>query len=671
MQPMFKRLLPILLALALAGCAPQILTPTQPVQADPRIEQAQLLFEQQLYLEAAGLYAQLAESLPQGQRDGMRLMAAEAYLKAEQPDQAEQMLLRVDSTRLAAGASQQQRLLLAELALQRNHPNRALELLQPPLDPQSDLTQQVRYHQLRAEALRLAGNLLEAARERQLVDDLLEDAQLRLENQQLILETLTDLTDTALELLQPDPPGVQGGWMELARIIKSFDGDSAAIEPRIEGWRERFPDHPALPGLLENYLARIASQYQKVEHLAVMLPASGRYAKAAIAIRNGLMAAYYQQPVEKRPVLRFYDSSNAADVWPLLLQAAEEGADLVIGPLQKSAVSQLARAGELPVAVMALNQVTLEVAPPENFYQFSLAPEDEAKQVAERAWLDGYTRGLALVPDDSWGERVFAAFRDRWERLGGQLVASARYDATQVDFSNPIRGMLNLDQSESRQRNLQRLLGEKLEFEPRRRQDLDFILLAANVEKGRQIRPQLQFHRAADLPVFATSRVYSGLPDSKADIDLEGVRFPDMPWLLEETGSDPLSRERLGELLPESRSLYRRLYAMGMDAYRLPAHLLRLGQSPSERFEGRSGQLSLDNLRRVHRQLLWAEMKAGLPQVIGYAPRMSDDEEQSLAPLPQALPLPGSAEPGARVETEQPPESEQEPPVEPQPAATR
>ncbi len=629
----------LLTLLLLGGCAPQILAPDdQPAPTDPRIEQAQQLFEQQQYLAAAELYRQLAATLAPPGSSEMALLGAEAYLKAGDARQAEQLLQGLDLTQLP-GALQRQRLLLADLALRDNHPDQALELLSQPLTAESPEQQVIRYHQLRAEALRLSGNLLESARELELVDPLLGDPQLRLENQRQIIETLTNLTDTALELLQPDPPGVQGGWMELARVLKGYDGDSSVLEPRIEGWRERFPDHPALPGLLETYLQKIISQYRRVEHLAVMLPASGPYAKAAAAIRNGLLAAYYQQPPQQRPQIRFYDSTNSAEIWPLLLRAAEEGADMVIGPLNKAAVSQLANAGTLPVPVLALNQVPLDVAPPVQLYQYSLAPEDEARQIAERAWLDGHTRAAALVPEGAWGNRILEAFRDRWERLGGQLNSTMRYDPKKVDFSTPIRQMLDLDQSDARRSRLQRLLGEKLEFEPRRRRDIDFILLAATPEKGRQIRPQLQFHRAADIPVYGSSRSYSGVPDSKADIDLEGLRFPDLPWLLEAQDKDPLSRQKLAELLPESRSLYRRLYAMGMDSYRLPAHLNRLAANPTERFDGRTGQLYLDSLRRVHRQLLWAEMKRGLPRVIGYAPRMYDELEQSEAPRP-TTPLP-------------------------------
>lgn len=90
---------------------------------------------------------------------------------------------------------------------------------------------------------------------------------------------------------------------------------------------------------------------------------SGPYAIPAKAIRDGLMSAWYNDTSENRPRVKFYDSSNADQIWPLLNRVADEGADMVIGPLSKQAVLQLARAGSLPLPVLALNQVNTDSVP--------------------------------------------------------------------------------------------------------------------------------------------------------------------------------------------------------------------------------------------------------------------------------------------------------------------
>jgi len=227
-----------------------------------------------------------------------------------------------------------------------------------------------------------------------------------------------------------------------------------------------------------------------------------------------------------------------------------------------------------------------------------------------------------LTPAGNWGDRIFNAFVDRWEQLGGTLAERQRYDTKENDFSKPIRALLNLDQSQARYQAMQRLLGQRLEFEPRRRQDAGFVFLVAKSQMARQIRPQLQFHRAADLPVYTTSHIYSGITSAVEDQDLEGIRFPIAPWLLEYDDDDPLSRQRLATVLPDMQTRYLPLYAMGMDSYQLPGHLARLQNSPREVMEGRARNLYLDSIRQLHRQMMWAQIADGVPKAIGFTPRI-------------------------------------------------
>ncbi len=639
-QRHIKFFLALLILLTVIGCVPSPGVRGTDSEADLQIQQAVALEQAGEYAAAGELFEQLAlQSLPP-EDQSLLLRAAENYLHAQQGDRATALLARID-TRTLPELDFRRRLLVAELALSKNRPDEAMTLLSDGIPEGTELPLQQRFHADRAEGFRLTGNLLESARELSELDLLLEDMDKRLQNQLLIIQTLTTLTDTALDLLQPNPPGIQGGWMALARIIKGHTGDTSRIQQQLESWREKFPSHPAIPGLLEGYFQKMESQYQRPHQLAILLPQSGPYANAARALRDGFMAAYYQQPAENRPKLDFYDSSDSADTWPLYRQAVDSGADMVIGPLNKEGVAQLARAGELEIPVLALNQVPPETTPPVRLYQFGLAPEDEARQIAERAWLDGHTRAVVFTPRDDWGARIAQAFRDRWERLGGILSEQQRYDAKENDFSDAIRALLNLDESSARRTRLQRLMGQRLEFEPRRREDADFILLAANPLKARQIRPQFQFHHAADIPIYATSSIYTGTPAPDLDQDLEGIKFPDIPWLLVNEGDSPLARDNLARTLPDSQGAYRRLYAMGIDSFRLLPHLGRLQSASQETLEGKTGNLYLDSIRQIHRQLVWAVMENGAPKAIGYAPRMmslaDEMENPAVAPV-QARP---------------------------------
>jgi len=618
----------------LAGCAaPQLKQPLKPddelasILAVSPVPQAELDRATELelmgdYAAAAALYQSLALRMPVPYRQDLQLHAVANFLLAQDTESASWVLEQTDVVGLLPVFDLRKRLHASDLATRNGKLKEAFSLLEEalPADTSADLQQ--RYHRQRAQILRLEGNLLESAHELGRLDLLITDPSARLHNQQAILQTLTTLTDGALRMFQPDPPGIQGGWMELARIIKGYEGDPGTTQILLTQWRARFPVHPARPELLEGYHQRLQRQYRRARHLAVLLPQSGALAGAAAALRDGFMTAYYQLPLEKRPQLRFYDSSNAADTWPLYRQAVDAGADMVIGPLNKDAVSQLARAGELEIPVLALNQIPPQMGQPENLFQFGLSPEDEARQAAERAWQDGLSQALVIIPEGQWGERILNSFRERWETLGGLLLEYQTYDAKGQDFSQPVLTLLDIDESEQRRREMQRVLIQNVKYEPRRRQDADFVFFAAKPQIARQIRPLLQFHHASDLPVYATSHIYTGNPDAEHDRDLEGIKFPDIPWLLASEKGHRLSQDALATAFPNATRIYQRLYAMGIDSFNLLPHLGRLKISPWETLDGQTGNLYLDEINQVHRRLVWAQIRKGIPDVLGYAPRI-------------------------------------------------
>jgi len=637
----------LLILLLLTGCVPSPDVREKPSEqdTDPLLKQAASLETMGDYISAAELLEQIAPGKESPAREKLLLRAAENRFRAADTEAAIALLARIDTSSLPA-LDFQKRLLVAEMAIARNRPEEALSLLSktPPPNVRVDLRR--RYHKDRAESFRLAGNLLESGQELVELDLLLEGQSQRIDNQLAIIQSYAALTDQALELLQPSPPGLRGGWMELTRIIKAQGNDPQAIKPLLETWREQFPEHPALPELLDGYYQNLKAQYLRPDHLAVMLPESGPYAKVAAALRDGLLAAYYEHDPKLRPQLVFYDSSSPDDTWPLYQEA-----------LDKQGVSQYAQAGELEIPVLALNQIALEMVPPEDLYQYALSPEDEARQVAERALIDGFSSALVLTPTGSWGDRIFTAFRDRWEQLGGNLAEHQRYDVKANDFSAPIQALLNLDESKARKKDILRLLGKKVEFQPRRRRDADFIFLAAKVQKAREIRPQLQFHHAAGMPIYTTSHAFSGQASPDKDQDLEGIRFPVMPWLLLDEGDDPLSLSWLSGIFSDIHPRYLPLYAMGIDSYHLLSHLARLQNNPREMLEGKSGNLYLDQSNVVHRQLLWADMKAGVPTVIGFSPRMDlDDYEfpETAGEDVQAIPAAPTDDPLPDVESNNP-----------------
>lgn len=341
-----------------------------------------------------------------------------------------------------------------------------------------------------------------------------------------------------------------------------------------------------------------------VRRITLLLPLSDAEKPFAEAVRDGFLAAHLAAAPAQRPEILILDASGPAGAGAYQAAVAA-GSGVIVGPLLKQAVGEVAAIAG-PVPTLALNFLDPGTDTPATFYQFALSPEDEARQVADRAAAQGQLRSLALAPDNEWGRRMLAAFIPAIEAHGGHVVDYGLYDPGATDYTAQLQGLLLLDESRARHRQLSANLGVALGFEPRRRDDVDFIFLAANVANGRLIWPQLRFLYAGDIPTYATSSIFH--TGSAGDTDLDGVMFTDAPALL---GTDPRTTELSNTLAarwPAGTLGLMRFFAMGFDAYALAQDL---GAGVQPRLAGLTGQLWMDPQRRIHREMPWAQFRDG------------------------------------------------------------
>ncbi len=406
---------------------------------------------------------------------------------------------------------------------------------------------------------------------------------------------------------------VVAGWLELGRLSYQYRASTALFAEQLELWRAQNPGHPASERLIPDVLANLSTLSNYPERVAVLLPLSGPQQAVGEAIRDGYMAAHYAYGGEaKGPEILFYDTQRSG-VNNAFQSALAADAGFVVGPLLKEDIAALAGVNT-SVSVLALNYAPDDVDLPTGFFQFALAPEDEARAAADRAVGEGLYNAVALVPDNSWGQRVLQAFREQLEARGGNLLAAEQYPSDTPDFSVQIRRMLLLDESTKRYERLTSNLNRKLEFEPRRRQDVDLVFIGANTAAAKLIKPQLSFHYAGDLPSFATSAVYQ--PGSTDNADLNGVIFPDMPWLLDPNQTVSTSQATLEKYWGTGAVRLARFYAMGYDSYYLTAMLNGRGGKPGMTVDGMSGRLYVDDAGQLHRQLQWAQIERGEPRLL-------------------------------------------------------
>ena len=634
--PRLCRLGAALLLALLAACA---VTPSKQPPAT-REAQASLFMQEGKYTDAAALYENLAAGA-QGQAQTEYLVsAAEAWSGAGDGQRSWELLGKIKNQKTLYPALQARiEILKAELDLAGHQPQVALSHLRFPMEPLPN--------ELKANAALVRGRIHVA------MDDLPSAVQDWSEretylppgskdaaaNQQLIWQTLT-ASHAAIDLgkLPASLSPTARGWVELADISHTSWQQPEKFTQAIKDWESRYPQHPAMQQLVPGLLAKQQALTAFPPRVAVLLPLNGNLQAPADAVRDGLLAAYFQLAGSgPAPELSYYDSgADAAGARDAYQKAVSDGASMVIGPLTKDGVSGIASLSTLPVPVLALNYLDAGKGGPSGFYQFGLLPEGEAAQAAERAIAEGYTRGMALASNDDFGKRMLGAFSARFTELGGTLLATADYSPGTDTYKDSITRLLNLDASQDRDERLVSTLNARLDFEPRRRQDVQFIFLAANAENARQIQPLIAYYHADDVPVFSTSRVYE-LNSNVDNTVLNGITFDDMPWTLVGSGSVADMRAEVEKDWPSNFASNSRLYALGFDAYRL-LPLLYNTRAIGEPVQGVTGLLSLDQDGRVHRGLDWASFDDGSANLL---PPLT-------LPTPAPAPMPSSPAPTLR-----------------------
>jgi uncharacterized protein len=251
----------------------------------------------------------------------------------------------------------------------------------------------------------------------------------------------------------------------------------------------------------------------------------------------------------------------------------------VIGPLEKPAVEALIEARTSKVPTLALNESTEAEHRALNLFQFALSPENEAAEAANKGLALGAKRALILHPNDAWGQRLASAFGTQWRGQGGAVVGQASFDPAWSDH----------------EKTLSRLMEG---------QDADLLFLVATAEMARKIHPQIQVAANKPLIVISTSHVYSGRFDATADKALVGLYFVDIPWMLDLGGEGPLAHRLVMGRTSSAAGPLARLYAMGLDAYRLTPRLSELAANPGAYHPGQTGGLAVDPLGRITRQLV-------------------------------------------------------------------
>ena len=479
-------------------------------------------------------------------------------------------------------------------------------------------------------------------------------------NQQRILGLLRSLSSLEQSLLQQTattnglPPNLTPGWLAFKDIAQLPDIEQEAA---LLIWRSSYSNHPARDQLLG---AGVTIPLEQFNHIVLLLPFTSAFGNAAQAFYDGFIDAYNQDNTVYKPSISLHDIGEDPGLVPFYYQSAvTEGADFVVGPLGKDATNNLLSANTPSLPTLVLADISQEYSSPD-LYGISLSPELEAQQVAQRAFRDGHRQAAIFRSATAWGDRAANAFFQAWTDLGGSIVSNKSFPDTIEDYSRIIQRLLEVNQSVSRERVLSAQLGVNLEFTPRRRDDIDMLFFAGNSRQARLLVPQLRFFQAHNLPMYATSNIFSGEVNPAVDADLDKLVFGDMRWMVDiqypqvepitEVLPNQESEESSGQLdelenesdtenvttprpkpiakSPYSFSTLDRLYALGLESYHLIPRLAVLRKDPWQQYNGQAFRASIREDGNIVRHLEWASFENGEVVLIDQQSLMKNATEQ-------------------------------------------
>ncbi|QIQ20276.1 penicillin-binding protein activator [Zophobihabitans entericus] len=657
-----KAVLTLGMVILLAGC---ITTASKPLDYDAT--------------KGSAYYLSLAQNSSGKEQVNWNLLAARSLISENKLSQAKNILSQLPDN-LSGEQKKEQLLNLGELAVKQRT---SFDIAQLNVDDLSE-AQKIRYYHIRIGVSGQKGDTGAQLRDYITLEQLGTEQQ----RHQTINETwdfLTSLSDAQVNkvIVYVNEVTLQG-WIDLLYTYRNSGGAYTGefntpeeqehflnLKNAIHGWQIQYSSNPAAIYLPRNIYGEARRLPETDNHLtvALFLPLSGSSKVFGETIRLGYMDASKFYPSEQNQNINVYDTT-AAPIADLAVQAQQQGANLIVGPLLKNNVSAM-EALAINVPVLALNRTDAAETgsvTAANVCYFALSPEDEARDAARHIFSQRKQMPLVIAPQGDLGRRVANAFAQQWLELKGEANAYVQYFASADQLSRTmnkgvgleVNGELIIDRSQLPHDPMEQdpLAGLILQAQPDTSTvvdstepaedivpEIDSIYVFATADELTLIKPMLdmkserekerekaQAERAAQLaqaiaegntegieeepeaemkekptpPIYSSSRSHSVNSGGDFSNEMDRVQFSEIPLIVNQ--ADML--ETLPSYIKNDYSLVR-LYAMGIDAWRLANRYDELKPYKADFLEGMTGKLSVVERCDVTRELIWQQYRRG------------------------------------------------------------
>ena len=320
----------------------------------------------------------------------------------------------------------------------------------------------------------------------------------------------------------------------------------------------------------------------RVPHIALILPSGSKsLAKVADAVKQGFMAGAAGDGKNAPPYRLYAADDDVAGLAAQYRKAMSDGAAAIVGGVTRDGASLLAKsAGYLPTLALNAPSNVSDPDMPERFFHISLNLDWEARLAARTAAGDGLRHAAVIAGKSPLAKRIQDVFEREFVSLGGEIAGRIDIVGDGDDAARVAKGIAEAT--------------------------ADSVFITAEMKLARLARPYLP----QGTPVFATSLTIDPRAEAVENLDLDSVRFMEMPWFVQPDHPAVMVYSKPVEVLPIE---YERLYALGIDAWRL-AQLIVKNTRPKNfpTLDGVTGRITLDGHQFV-RMLSSVELRDGRP----------------------------------------------------------
>lgn len=337
----------------------------------------------------------------------------------------------------------------------------------------------------------------------------------------------------------------------------------------------------AAPG---NLSAQASPAQPKSRFIALIVPLTSRTLnQAADAVRAGFVAGAAAEGKHALPFRLYPAEDEGIGLSAAYRKALGEGAMAVVGGVTREGANVIAREGGM-VPTLALN-APLDTPHPDKFYYVSLSLEHEARFLAREANTDSKRRAVVIAGPGALAKRLAESFEKEWITKRGEIVDRINVNGEVSD-------------------------GLRIKTASAKWKDVNLAFIAMDAKSARLLRPYLP----GGMPIYATSHSLNPYAGPIENLDLDNVFFLEMPWFVERDHPAVMSYAKPAASMALD---YERLYALGIDAWRLTQMILTHDRSQAlPSLDGVTGKLSLDSANQFVRSLAQVEMREGRPRLM-------------------------------------------------------